>query len=603
MAGNYIIEDIYQGGYSSLNPESGSEFFTGYRMPAGSLGISTDPRTANILKEFADKIAPGIKGVELSLIQPEILEAIPKQHLKEINRMAKLTGVEVTMHGPLIDASGIGERGFDDSQREIAERKIFQAVEKSHELNPKGNIPVTFHTANQLPATRYSKKEGEEQITEIMPVVNQETGELTIVKREMKISPKLTEDDKIKEEMWEVDKKIKSMNETQWNDKLQRLIIPKEHADAILRETAPYAIPIYQKLQEIKSEEMQKEYLDKHPTQQQILSRFKNAHEQLEEIKGHLDSSFERVYKYTKKENKEYVKKYLKEVIKTFENTLKKDDIMSSSKALQGIMEDLRVEKGKLLEAPEVFKSADDYALEKSHETFGNVAWESYKKFGKKSPIISIENPPANMGLSRAKDLKDMVEGAREQFVKNATENGMSKNAAEKEAEKLIGVTWDVGHINQLRQFGFSGKDIIKEAEKIAPLVKHMHFSDNFGMENTELPMGMGNVDLKEVMRKLGKKGEEARKIIEAHHWWQFQQTSPVGVSMEAVGSPIYSMKMSPYWNQIAGFQEGYFGGYGTIFPPINYETFGTSFSTLPAELGGQRPGSGRGRMSGTPME
>ena len=48
-----------------------------------------------------------------------------------------------------------------------------------------------------------------------------------------------------------------------------------------------------------------------------------------------------------------------------------------------------------------------------------------------------------------------------------------------------------------------------------------VHLSDNFGMEHTELPMGMGNVPLKEVMEKLGQKGYEARKIIEAGHWWR----------------------------------------------------------------------------------
>jgi len=58
----------------------------------------------------------------------------------------------------------------------------------------------------------------------------------------------------------------------------------------------------------------------------------------------------------------------------------------------------------------------------------------------------------------------------------------------------------------ELRKFGFSSEDIIKEAEKVAPYLKHVHLSDNFGLDNVELPMGMGNVDFKEVMKKLGKK-------------------------------------------------------------------------------------------------
>ena len=240
--------------------------------------------------------------------------------------------------------------------------------------------------------------------------------------------------------------------------------------------------------------------------------------------------------------------------------------------------------------------------MQQSVQSFGNAAWESYKKFKGKSPVMNIENPPAGFGLSRAKDVKNMVEGAREQFVKRAVDKGMSKNDAKREAEKLIGATWDLGHINQLRKFGFSGKDIIKEAEIIKPYVKHVHLSDNFGAENTELPPGMGNVDFKEVMKKLGKKGKEAKKIVEAFHWVQSQKSSPYDVSLQALGSPLYGMSMAPYWNQVAGLQQGYFS-YGMMLPQIHYETFRAGFSNLPAELGGQRQGGQGGRMSGNPME
>tara|TARA_Y100000034_G_scaffold48778_1_gene60327 strand:+ start:230 stop:2038 length:1809 start_codon:yes stop_codon:yes gene_type:complete len=602
MAENYKIEDIYQGGYSSLNPEGG-EVFTGYRATVNKLGVSTDPRTANILKEVSDKIAPGQKVMELSMITPETVEAIPKQHMKEVNRLAKLTGVDVTIHGPLIDASGVTQQGFDDQQRKIAETKIINFLERSHDINPNGNSPVTFHTANQLPGARYSKTKEGGEVTEFMSVVDQETGQITGVKRNEKILPMLNEKGEVYKKMYEVEKQLRIMNDSQWDESLQRLIIPKEHADKIIAETSPFITPLLKDIQDEKIdpnrlEPQQKEIFD------QYYSRFQNAHEQLEDIQKHLSTQFEKAYKYGTDTDKEYLKK----AVEKFQKSTKMEKGVSGySKALQGFMEDLRVEEhplvNKSFRAPQIFKSAEKYAIEKSQETFGNSAWASYKKFGNKAPILTIENPPAGFGLSRGQDLKDMVEGARKQFEKNAIENGMSKSVAEKQSEKLIGVTWDVGHINQLRQFGFEGKDIIKEAEKVAPLVKHVHLSDNFGMENTELPMGMGNVDIKKVMKKLGKKGEDARKIIEAAHWWQFQQTSPVGVTMEALGSPLYSMGMGPYWNQAAGFQQGYFGGYGMMLPQINYETFGGGFSTLPSELGGQRPGAQGNRMGGKGME
>ena len=104
-------------------------------------------------------------------------------------------------------------------------------------------------------------------------------------------------------------------------------------------------------------------------------------------------------------------------------------------------------------------------------------------------------------------------------------------------------------------------------------------------------------------MKELGEKGEKAKKIVEAAHWWQHEQSSPIGVTLEALGSPLYSMNMGPYWNQSVGFQQGYFGGYGQFLPSINYETFGAGFSNLPAEVGGQRAGGSGSRMSGRPME
>ena len=98
----------------------------------------------------------------------------------------------------------------------------------------------------------------------------------------------------------------------------------------------------------------------------------------------------------------------------------------------------------------------------------------------------------------------------------------------------------------------------------------------------------------KEIMKKLGEKGKKAKKIVEAGHWWQHFKVSPVGKTFEFV---------SPYWSQIAGTQGGYFSGYGPTLPQINYETFGTGFSQLPAELGGQRAGAKGSRLGGTPLE
>lgn len=259
---------------------------------------------------------------------------------------------------------------------------------------------------------------------------------------------------------------------------------------------------------------------------------------------------------------------------------------------------------------PEINVPLEQFAVEKTSQTFGNAAFETYKKFknkGEPSPILNIENPPAGFALSTGEDIKNLVEASRKKFVERAVKEGIDEGKAKKEAEKLIGATLDLGHMNMLRKYGYSEKEIIKEAEKVAPLLKHIHLCDNFGFEHTELPIGMGNVPTKEIMQKIEaklgkKKTDELRKIMEAAAWWQHFKTSPFHPTLEGIGSSVYRTG-GPYWNQAPGFYQDYFSGFGQMLPSINYETFGAGFSQLPAELGGQRPSAQGGRMSGKPME
>ena len=201
--------------------------------------------------------------------------------------------------------------------------------------------------------------------------------------------------------------------------------------------------------------------------------------------------------------------------------------------------------------------------------------------------------------------MKELIVKAREKFVQKAVEDGMSKNMAENQAKKLIGATWDVGHINMLRKFGYGDKELREQAKTIAPFVKHIHLSDNFGLEHTELPMGMGNVPMKahlEELRKAhGDKLDKIKKVIETGDWYQHFQKTPIRETFAAFGSPIYPMQNAPYWNQAMNTSAGYFSGYGAMLPEQHFQTYGAGFSSLPQELGGQM--GGKSRVSGNPME
>ena len=315
------------------------------------------------------------------------------------------------------------------------------------------------------------------------------------------------------------------------------------------------------------------------PSQQQAFNHLEAAQNYLKDTRQSVEGLFHKAYKNGDSEQRKLLSNYSEQ----FKQDLDKSPSqVGQSQALQNLINNLK------RITPETYVPIEQFATEKSSKTFGNAAFESYKKFGNNSPVVCIENPPVGFALSTGQDLKNLVDKSREQFVEKAISEGISKSEAKFQAEKLIGATWDVGHINMLRRQGFGSKEIIKETEIVAPVVKHIHVNDNFGIEHTELPMGMGNVPMKEMMEKLGKQGVKARKIIEAGQWWQQMKTPPITETFQAMGSPVYSDGVGPLWNQSIGLQQGYFSGMGPSLPQVNYQTFGSGFSQLPSELGGQ---------------
>lgn len=579
----YKISDIYQGGYSSFSPNYG-DTFTGYNASISSLGVSTDPRVADVLNEFSNKIAPGNKTVELSMITPAIFESVPKQHLKEIQRLAKLTGTDVTIHGPLIEPSGMTQQGYSELNRQSNERQMFQAIERSYEINPNGNIPVTFHSSAQLPGPEIQKtKEGEKIGGEY--VVNSENGSIAgMVRIKERYFPG--------EEQMNIKTEIEKYNEESWSNQLTRLGYDTERATEFIGSSAPIAL-LAQKDKQFGNELTHEE--------KKAIRDYNIGVNYLNSSYREMKELFNIAYNNGNDQDKKILDNFKRNIFKKTEEIEKNKDASKSIEIRQEIIDE-GLDVFKKINIPKLYKPLNEFAMDKTTTTFGNVAFQAYKQFGNNAPIISIENPPAGSGFARGEDLKNIVEESRKRFIENAKKDGISETEAKKAAEKLIGVTWDVGHINMLKKFGFEDKDLIKETEKVAPFVKHIHLSDNFGMDHTELPMGMGNVPFKEEMKALGKNAEQTKKIIEAGNWWQHFKTSPVYESFISMGSPIYGMK-SPYFNQTIGLQQGYFGGYGAFLPQVNYETFGSGFFNLPSELGGQRQQSPGSRMSGRSME
>jgi len=148
-----------------------------------------------------------------------------------------------------------------------------------------------------------------------------------------------------------------------------------------------------------------------------------------------------------------------------------------------------------------------------------------------------------------------------------------------------------------LRKAGYSEKEILDEAKRIAPFVKHVHLTDNFGYNDTHLPPGMGNVPIQKTLEMLEKHGdmEGVRQIIEAGNFVQNFKESPYPYALEALGSPIYSIGGAPYWAETrkAQAQDYYSVGFGEILPEYHFKQFyGGGWAAVPRELGGEKAGS-----------
>lgn len=620
MAGT---EEFYYGGGFGFDPTYGinekyGESFLGfdYRFPAHQFGVPSNPIGSNILKTVSERISTGIKTIEVSGfniggqgIGTKGMDMIPKQQFKEVERLKKLTGIDLTFHAPLVEVTGFqGRQGWDEEDRRRVEREMISTVRRAHALDPKGNLVVTFHASNGLmdPETKEIKEDGTMELKEFW-VVNEDAGQFQNITQEPNYFKK-EENKKINPE-----ELISKQNEEGWLRQLQQVTFQARQGERIIEETfkgkeedkKKQILEVYKKfakgeehpiLPELDDE--QKKWLNRE------LSNVTQGDIYLRDSYASFQNLFNNAYKAAVKNNNEGDRKKLeafRDEIAPMVKEIEKDPSKVETLANE-VIRGINVLRS--IDAPKTIRPVREWAIEKAGTSFANTAFDAFKEFKDNAPIISIENPPAGDGLHTAEDLRELVDKSREIFQKRAIEElGVSKSEAKEQAEKLIGVTWDVGHINMLRGKGYSEKQIIEQTRKIAPYVKHVHLSDNFGLTHTELPMGMGNVPTKAMLELIDQYNKKVKKIVETGDWLSqsgLNQKTPVRETLIGFGSPMYAQN-GPYWNQGGAITPRYFSGQGAINPDIHHSLYGSGFTNLPVELGGQM--AGKSRVSGAPIE
>ncbi len=249
-------------------------------------------------------------------------------------------------------------------------------------------------------------------------------------------------------------------------------------------------------------------------------------------------------------------------------------------------------------ETKEVIIPLKKESLERTAETIKNVALYSFSKPTK--PTIAVENVYPEMALGKPEDVAEVVKLAREKFVKELEKKGVHPADARAWADRIIGMTLDTGHMNIWRKYGYTEKDFKEWTKKVAPYVKHVHVTDNWGDQDAHLPVGWGNVPNKEVIGILRSYGFHGKLVAETPNppdWGG--ETYGVAQTLYTLGAPI--LPSGPSWEEAAGsyFMTGYqFQSSSGPYPGGHVEMYGLGFTGLPFPLGGEKST----KFSKTPM-
>ena len=645
MGGAY--ESFYGGGGSSLNPKDGNPF-VGYRLNPIQLGFSTNPTQGpDQLKEAMRGIRAGSRVIEVNLlnIQGDHDEQIPKHHFREMRALMKLTGVKPSVHGPLVDAAGIERGSYSKENRMDHENRMFHAMEKAKMIDTDKNIPVIFHSSHELGGGTTFKpgdvKKGEERFKEeFVPIINHLTKQVEITKEQKTYY--LGEGETYKEggRLMKIDDAIRSRNATMWDDQIKNVTLEKRYVDQALKEVlentasdvirAPdgrirgteegeiglRAFNILNADFKKDKEEIEKRYPD-------VFRKINNAEILLHNNHTSFNQLFNQAYKYGSDEQKKELRK-LNDQYEEENEELEKDPNLLRNPVLQlklnSQIQDKFLHGMKNITdrygAPKINQRAEEFAMGEASKTFGNVGAKSFKELGgMDAPVVSIENVWNGAYFARGKAMKELVEKSRKKMVEQLTDKEfmggkvLNEREAKKAAEKLIGMNFDVGHINMFKKKGFTDKDLVGEVKQFIPLINHMHLTDNFGGGDEHLVPGQGNVPFKAYFEEIAKTRDlnTFKKIVETggvesrHLGGQTAHAMNLAAFGVMTGSATYGGTFDRAMNTFGGYSTGY----GNVNPEIHHSVyFGGGFSGMPSELGGTVPGIAgqRSRMGGAPL-
>jgi sugar phosphate isomerase/epimerase len=130
--------------------------------------------------------------------------------------------------------------------------------------------------------------------------------------------------------------------------------------------------------------------------------------------------------------------------------------------------------------------------------------------------------------FGKPSDVIDIVKKSREKFAEELrNKENLGYAEAEEAANRIIGLTLDIGHLNVFKskikdpKTGeyYSESDLQKEAEEMAKAgVKFVHIADNMGElgKDSHLMIGRGNANIDKMLDILKENGFQGQAVTES---------------------------------------------------------------------------------------
>ncbi len=207
-----------------------------------------------------------------------------------------------------------------------------------------------------------------------------------------------------------------------------------------------------------------------------------------------------------------------------------------------------------------VFVSIEHIFPERFGGHIEELKWIIQKARERMVDLLTNPSIPYGVSLAPTEITPEKVRKPEEAFRQpNPYYMGVSKEEAQKLAEKHIKATIDTGHINLWRKYWQEdptrtkeqndnefNKWVLRQIESVAKenMVGNVHLADNFGYHDDHLAPGQGNSPVKEIVSILKKHGYEKAYTVEpgADASTDLSDFHGLMKTWRHFGSPIYGM-------------------------------------------------------------